>query len=106
MTITREGNFTKSGLEVVDEAYIYKGNENTLIMTQTYTHKFQCQYNFENYPFDTQVRMVFSACKMLGKVSNTSVTDVECYGEGGSKMALISSCPPIVYSCLDLFSCL
>ena len=67
--VRREGNFTKSGLEVVDEAYIYKGNENTLIMTQTYTHKFQCQYNFENYPFDTQVRQVFLACKILGKVS-------------------------------------
>ena len=54
--VRKEGSFSKSGLDVVDEAYIYKGNENTLIMTQAYTHKFQCQYNFENYPFDTQVR--------------------------------------------------
>ena len=67
--VRREGNFRKSGLEIVDEAYIYKGNENTLIMTQTYTHKFQCQYSFENYPFDTQVIQVFLVCKMLVNVS-------------------------------------
>ena len=25
-------------------------------MNQTYTHEFQCEYDFKWYPFDTQVR--------------------------------------------------
>ena len=53
--IAREGNFTRSGLEVVDESEMFKGSENTLSMKQTYTHKFQCNYNLDRYPFDTQV---------------------------------------------------
>ena len=34
---------------------IYKGDENTLSMQQTYTHEFQCVYQLKSYPFDTQV---------------------------------------------------
>ena len=51
----KEGSFTRSGLEEVDEAEIFEGAENTLIMTQTYTHEFQCEYKLQQYPFDTQV---------------------------------------------------
>ena len=40
----------------VDEREIFKGSENNLTMTQTYTHKFQCQYQLEKYPFDKQVQ--------------------------------------------------
>ena len=36
--------------------YFFKGQENSLIMTQSYTHEFQCVYQLEIYPFDTQVR--------------------------------------------------
>ena len=46
--------FTRSGLEEVDEREIFKGSENRLIMTQTYTHEFQCVYKLDNYPFDKQ----------------------------------------------------
>ena len=42
---------------MVDETEIFKGNENTLIMKQSYTHEFQCIYHLERYPFDTQVKM-------------------------------------------------
>ena len=41
--VVREGNFTKSGLEDVDETEIFEGSENTLIMIQTYTREFQCK---------------------------------------------------------------
>ena len=58
--VRKEGKHIKSGLDTVDEAYIYKGTENTLIMTQTYTHTFQCLYDFQAYPFDTQVFRYFS----------------------------------------------
>ena len=41
----------------LDETDIYRGNENSLVMSQTYTHEFQCQYDFGWYPFDTQVKL-------------------------------------------------
>ena len=61
--VRREGSFTRSGLEEVDEVEIYRGGENTLSMQQTYTHEFQCVYKLTKYPFDTQV----------GNISLTSV---------------------------------
>ena len=39
----------------LDETEIFKGTENLLKMSQTYTHEFQCVYQLSNYPFDTQV---------------------------------------------------
>jgi hypothetical protein len=55
ISVIREGSFTRSGLEVVDEIEIFKGGENTLSMQQVYTWQFQCMYNLLVYPFDTQV---------------------------------------------------
>ena len=55
VSIIKEGNFSRSGVEEVDEAEIFEGKENTLMMTQTYTHEFQCEYKLQLYPFDTQV---------------------------------------------------
>ena len=42
-------------MDEVDEAEIFAGKENTLLMTQTYTREFQCRYMLQRYPFDTQV---------------------------------------------------
>ena len=55
VTVTREGNFSMSGIEEVDEAEVFEGAENRLTMNQTYTLEFQCQYELQRYPFDTQV---------------------------------------------------
>ena len=55
VSVDKEGPFSRSGINDVDEAEIFEGNENTLVMTQTYTHTFQCQYMLQKYPFDTQV---------------------------------------------------
>ena len=55
INVKREGNFTLSGDEMLDETYIFKGDENSLMMTQSYTHDFQCVYQLMKYPFDTQV---------------------------------------------------
>ena len=52
--IKRGENFIRSGSSVVDEVEIFKGEENSLIMAQGYTHEFQCVYELEMYPFDTQ----------------------------------------------------
>ena len=55
--VRRLGNFTRSGLDNVDEANMFPGNENNLVMRQIYTREFQCQYDFQWYPFDTQVKI-------------------------------------------------
>ena len=55
VVIDRKGNFTLSGFDIVDETQVFKGSENNLIMSQTYTREFQCSYDFVRYPFDTQV---------------------------------------------------
>ena len=54
LTITREGNFTRASDKEVDEAEIFEGAENRLTMNQTYTWEFQCKYELQYYPFDTQ----------------------------------------------------
>ena len=67
VTVTREGNFTRSGLEEVDEIEIFYGAENSLTMNQTYTWAFQCQYELKRYPFDTQVNQnCYFACAHNG----------------------------------------
>ena len=55
INVKREGNFTRSDYEVLDEINLFKGDENSLTMTQSYTHDFQCVYQLQRYPFDTQV---------------------------------------------------
>ena len=53
--VSKEGEFTNSSDEIVDETRIFAGSENRLTMQQTYAHKFQCSFKLGNYPFDTQV---------------------------------------------------
>ena len=55
VTVTREGNFSRTPLEIVEEIEIFKGEENKLTLNQTYTKVFQCTYLLQRYPFDTQV---------------------------------------------------
>ena len=55
VVVKREGTSTLSGLETVDETEIFKGFDNSLVMSQVYTHPFQCNYQLAAYPFDTQV---------------------------------------------------
>ena len=55
VVVAREGDFKRSKLDNVDEIELFKGVENNLIMSQTYTREFQCSYDFSMYPFDTQV---------------------------------------------------
>ena len=55
VTVTRQGDFTRSGVEVADEIEVFEGGENKLTMNQTYSKKFQCEYQLHRYPFDIQV---------------------------------------------------
>ena len=56
VTVTKEGEFIRSGLDEIDEIEIFEGKENRLTMNQTYTWEFQCKYELQHYPFDTQVQ--------------------------------------------------
>ena len=53
--ITREGNFTRAGLEYVDEVELFEGSENKITLTQVYSKRFHCTYLLHDFPFDTQV---------------------------------------------------
>ena len=52
---------TMSGPESVDETEIFEGSDNSLVMNQTYTHTFQCNYELSYFPFDTQVDQIILA---------------------------------------------
>ena len=58
VSVVKEGNFTPSELDELDEAEIFEGKENTFKMAQTYTWEFQCQYMLQHYPFDKQVKSI------------------------------------------------
>jgi hypothetical protein len=62
VVISREGSFTRSNTDHVDESEIFRGGENALTMQQTYTKSFQCQYQLHRYPFDTQVNCQHQNC--------------------------------------------
>ena len=55
MAITREGDFIRSQMDVVDEIEIFNGRDNRVTMNQTYSKEFQCKYQLHWFPFDTQV---------------------------------------------------
>ena len=55
MTVTREGNFTESGLDVMEEINIFEGAENRITFQQVYSKTLKCVYQLQLYPFDTQV---------------------------------------------------
>ena len=55
VNVIREGEFIRSGLDMVDETEIYEGRENSISMQQVYTRQFQCKYDLHHYPFDMQV---------------------------------------------------
>ena len=61
--IRRDGNFTRTGLDIIDETEVFIGKENPIEMTQSYTKDFQCNYQLQHFPFDTQVNKTFGFFK-------------------------------------------
>jgi hypothetical protein len=55
MTLTREDDFKRSGLDDPDEINIFDGKVNRITFEQIYTKTLQCVYRLQMYPFDTQV---------------------------------------------------
>ena len=80
--IKNEGNYTYAKEEVTDETRVYKGSENPILYTRSYSISFLCDYDLMLYPFDTQtckivldlpvfeqslVKMVSKGINMKGK---------------------------------------
>ena len=55
MNIIKEGKPKLNSQMDLDEAYIFKGNENILQYKREYQMEMQCEYNLRMYPFDYQV---------------------------------------------------
>ena len=55
VTVTREGNFTESSVDVLEEINIFEGVQNRITFQQVYSKSFRCVYQLHLYPFDTQV---------------------------------------------------
>ena len=92
VTVTREGRFTRSDHMDLDEAEIFEGAENSLTMNQTYTLEFQCKYELQRYPFDTQVKKTISCqihlmqtrkqeCKIMMSVGSLSMNTVKLFAD-------------------------
>ena len=71
IVVERKRNGTSANLEAVDETELFKGDQNSLVMFQTYTHKFQCIFNLKKYPFDKQTCSIDMA---MGPLDWTSVS--------------------------------
>ena len=55
IVVAKKGKFTViDDFSVLDETEIFEGRDNPIAMYQTYTKRFQCKYNLQRYPFDTQ----------------------------------------------------
>ena len=57
--VLREGGQSMNPPTELDEAHLFKGEENSLRMQQIYTKEFQCVFKLSKYPFDTQVSASF-----------------------------------------------
>ena len=55
VTVTREGSYTESSVDVNEEINIFEGSENRVTFQQLYSKEFKCEYQLQLYPFDTQV---------------------------------------------------
>ena len=53
--INRTGDSIRSPINQLYNDQLYKGSENNFILRRVLTRKFICEFQLQNYPFDTQV---------------------------------------------------
>ena len=68
MHVLREGDHSRNSFAEVEEAYVFKGEENSLRMEQIYTRPFQCVFKLSKYPFDTQVSITNLVPTLICKI--------------------------------------
>ena len=59
VTVSKEGNYTESSLNVMEEINIFEGSDNKITFQQVYAKEFKCVYLLQYYPFDTQERIFY-----------------------------------------------
>ena len=62
--VKKEGNMSLSSIQEVEEIAYFSGSENPLIYSKNFYHRFQCLFDLNYYPFDTQL------CTILLKKPN------------------------------------
>ena len=58
ISVSRQGAFLRSGLNVADEIEIFDGAENKLSMKEARGEEFLCSFRTFWYPFDKQVGVI------------------------------------------------
>ena len=87
--VKKEGNFTLSSVNEVEETAYYKGSENTIQYSRDFFQQFKCHFELQDYPFDTQI------CSFLMKRPNkvekfVKLLPHKLYFSGSTKMAEFS----------------
>ena len=86
--IMREGGFSNSDIEVLENIEIFTGFENVIIMSRMYNIDFICDYQLHMYPFDTQTCHIIMVMDnrneqfveiMNGNFSYTGPVDLQKY---------------------------
>ena len=54
LIVRREGSGTPSSVKNEIKSEIFKGEENPFFYSRTYSIKFECDFQLQSYPFDTQ----------------------------------------------------
>ncbi len=68
VSIARKGDSKLSPNTELHNYRIYKGSENPITITRSYSKNFICEFDMASYPFDTQVCSVIIVTKgNLGK---------------------------------------
>ena len=70
ITIRKQGSFSLSKVEDVENQQFFQGRDNSMTMTRFYNIRFICNYEMQWYPFDIQRCQLKLA--MLGKSSDFS----------------------------------
>ena len=90
--ILRQGNFTRSGSDVMEEAHTFRGIENKIRFESFYTKLFQCQYQLNMYPFDLQVCKIIIEVKKYERKSIRLIPNkMEMLGQTVSTKYIITS---------------
>ena len=54
MTISRRGGFKREPSTTVENAFVYRGEDNPLRISRVYSSEFLCEFDMSVYPFDSQ----------------------------------------------------
>ncbi len=81
MLVKKQGEFQISPTSQTWKRKLYRGAENDLVYSHTYSTNFQCEFHLSNYPFDTQeCYMVFSLPARLENLLEFELTEIDYQG--------------------------